>query len=551
MEDELIFVLNTGEMKENGFEGSFNDFAKELEDEGAVVSGDYDTDGVPVMTVYGVDVEKMESMLSDYGIDNPSDFTSEVEAGDEFDFDEDEDADEEVIDVTDDDDELADEMEDELEDDDDEIIEIVDDDDDAVEESRFSRMSRMRRMPRRIAENAQAKKEKPKGTQNLSESVTKKILTEVKDRAIMKRILESFKQKAQAFQSRILNEQKREEKRVQELKESYPYYGVKVNGVEMQDMNATQISNLLHEAKFNYKKYYKKYKSLNESEDQLAVKYGKVLRKQHKLISLLEGALKYLNEDEALAQPEANAEAPATDAPVDNSNELSGQTATLTSIVFKVKNADDFIKTLVDNGIPEEALEKGGDSSLETEEEEIPEEEGAQDGGAPMDDAGMGGGAPQGGAPMGGAPQGGGNPFESLSTRLTKKNKLNEDDANPFMDDADGNPNAFGSQDQPAEDAGVDPTASETSNNAEEGEEVRLVDTSYAKKVQEILQDVYGFTKEQFEDKIGGQLEDDEAEADGSEDEAESNEDGTVGDPDKEGTEEEISPEDIFGDLDI
>lgn len=131
---------------------------------------------------------------------------------------------------------------------------------------------------------------------------------------------------------------------------------------------------------------------------------------------------------------------------------------------------------------------------------------------------------------------GGGNPFESLTSRLTSK--LNEDE------------NPFGDTDQPAEDGDVDPTNTESHDNNEEGEEVRLTDTKYAPKVKEIIQKVYNYKEENFDDKIGGEFV--EGDQDGSEDngfdeEGNQKEDdaATVGD------EETIDPASVFNDIDI
>lgn len=502
--EAVIFVLNTGELSAAGFDGSFNDLASDLEDVGASISGEYDEDGTPIMSIYGIEAEDLEDILSDYGIEDPTQFTADVEDGETFDFDEDQDGD-----VPEDDDEEFEIVDDE----DDEELEIVDDEPDMMEESRrFQRTT------------------KPLGTQNLSEAVTIKILNQVKDLAIQKRIMDDVK--------KAINEQQE----LASYKVPLPFAGIKVNGKEIIYESENTLKNMLHEAKFNYKKYYKKYKSLNESEDQTAVKYGKVLRKQHKLINLLENVIAFKNGTlfEGLFDDSETGNIDNTD----NTQEMSDQTATLTSIVFKVKNADDFIKTLVDNGIPEEALEKGGSSTDGSDEnnQEQPQDQAPADGGMGAD---MGGGAPMGGQP---APAGGGNPFESLSVRLS--NKLNEDDANPFADDgqdAAGNP--FGDSDQPSEDSNVDPLQTESNDNAEEGEEVRLVDTSFAAKVQEILQNVYGYSKEDFENKIGGEIEDDGQ--DGSDGSVEENpsEESAAESGDDDGTEEEINPADIFQDI--
>ena len=84
--EEIVFVLNTAELREGGFEGSFNELANELEERGATVSGNYDDEGNPVMAIYGIEVEELNSLLSSYGVDNPEDYTAEEEDSEEEEY---------------------------------------------------------------------------------------------------------------------------------------------------------------------------------------------------------------------------------------------------------------------------------------------------------------------------------------------------------------------------------------------------------------------------------------------------------------------------------
>lgn len=538
--DELIFVLNTAELKDGGYEGSFNDLASELEDANAVVSGDYDEDGTPIMTVYGIETEKMNDMLAAHGVESPEQYTAEVDSADNFDFDEETEGGEDFS-AEDDTDTIE-----IVDDDDDEVVEI---DDEIIEESlnlrrrmfhnhmgkrqnRPSMRHRQNNVNESVHKERVVKNEKPKGTQNLSESVTHKILNQIKDSAMYKRIMESVKWNAKIEQD------------CEDYTAPIPYSGIKVNGKEIVFESVDELEKMLAETKKNYKRYYKGYKSLNESETDKTAKFVTVLKKQHKLISILENVIafksgKLFEEEDMMAGADQSVQGTEDVQNNTEPNELGDQTATLTAIVFKVKNADDFIKTLVDNGIPEEALEKSGETDDTSGSDGGAEQQQGQEdpmagGAAPMAggmDAGMGGAAPAGGG------MGGGNPFESLTTRLTSR--LNEEDENPFTE-----------PDQPAEDSGTDPLSTESNDNAESGEEVRLVDTSYASKVEKILQDVYGYDKAKFEDKIGGQIEetqDDSEPTDGSDGIDDFT--GEENDEEKDGTEEEIKPEDIFGDL--
>lgn len=508
--EEIVFVLNTAELKEGGFEGSFNELADELEGRGATVSGNYDDDGNPVMAIYGIDVEELNSLLASYGVDNPEDYTAEEEDVEEFDFDTTNDVDDEDeyhSPEIDNDSEFEDEDDEDIEiEDDDEDIEIEDDDDEEdFESKRFSPSIRRHQ------------KKQFKGTANLSEAVTNKIIAEVKDLAISARILES------------MNESIQKEKTLREYKLPLPFAGITVNGKEIIMMTESALQNTLKEAKTNYRKYYGKYKSLNESQSHDKSKYAKVLKKQSRLITILENVI-------ALKTGKLNEEENAED------KELGDKVATLTAITFKVKDADKFIKVLTDNGIPEDVLQKveneddsSSDGSQENNGEQQPQDANAA--AAQPQEAPAAQPAPQGGGDMGGG-MGGGNPFESLTSRLTTK--LNEDE------------NPFGDTDQPATDGDVDPTNTESHDNNETGEEVRLTDTKYAPKVKEILQKVYKYKEENFDDKIGGEFVEGDEDQDGSEDSG-FDEEGNQkeNDAEKVGDEETIDPASVFNDIDI
>ncbi len=574
MDNETVFVLNTQDLLDAGFEGSFNDLADDIEAADGIVTGEYASDGdTPVMVVSSLDKETLDDLLNDYSIEDPDKFTSNNDSnnGDVEDFDdifndeneieddedidlndieienddsdsEDEDledddedleGDDEEIDIVEDDDDNEDSEDDDLEDDeeidiveddddledddledDDEEIDIVEDDDDLedddIDESLYDKFN--------------------KGTKNLSESATINILNHVKDKFIGKRITNSLKES--------MEKQNRFKHAISEnlIVSTTPYANIKVNGHKIYEYGIQSLTEMLSETKKTYKKFYKKYKSLNESEGDKKSKYIDILKKEKKLYNILESEIairkKALNEDDS-----QNAQATISD----GSKEESGQTATLTSIVFKVKNADDFIKTMVSNGIPEEAFEKVDDTDTDTNSDanQNQQDANAQQASATVPAPGASA-APTTSAPA----RGEANPFESLMHPI-HNNKLNEDDnANPF-----GDPNA-----QP-QDGDTDPNDT-TDSPDDEGESVKLVDTSYAAKVRDILAKVYGYSTDQFDENIGGTIEDSD-ENSGSEDETDEklNDDTNTSDTSDTNTieddqpEDSISPEDIFGDI--
>lgn len=510
MDNETVFVLNTQDLLDAGFEGSFNDLADDIEAADGIVTGEYASDGdTPVMVVSSLDKETLDDLLNDYSIEDPDKFTSNNDSnnnGDVEDFDDIFNDDE--IEIENDD--LDEHPNDDLEDDDEIDIVEDDDDDDDIDESLYDKFN--------------------KGTKNLSESATINILNHVKDKFIGKRITNSLKES--------MEKQNRFKHAISEnlIVSTTPYANIKVNGHKIYEYGIQSLTEMLSETKKTYKKFYKKYKSLNESEGDKKSKYIDILKKEKKLYNILESEIairkKALNEDDS-----QNAQATISD----GSKEESGQTATLTSIVFKVKNADDFIKTMVSNGIPEEAFEKVDDTDTDTNSDanQNQQDANAQQASA-IAPAPSASAAPTTPAPAGGEA----NPFESLMHPI-HNNKLNEDDnANPF-----GDPNA-----QP-QDGDTDPNDT-TDSPDDEGESVKLVDTSYAAKVRDILAKVYGYSTDQFDENIGGTIEDSD-ENSGSEDETDEklNDDTNTSDTSDTNTieddqpEDSISPEDIFGDI--
>jgi hypothetical protein len=532
MEDEYLFVLNTQDLADAGFDGSFNDLADDIEQAGGTVEGSYDEEGNPVMTIGGIEDAELQELLSDYGVEDPESFTEEP--SDDMDFDaevDDADIEDDDLDDADDVDDIPDDAEFEIEDvddEDDEDDDIDDEDEDIDDEDDEEDVEDI--MP--VYDDEQVTNESiyeslcytpNKGTANLSESVTSNILKEVSDKAILKRIQENIARKVR------LNEALQHAAAYDQPLQLTPFSNVKINEEYIWNYSNKEIVNMLREAYDNYKKYKKLTIIVNESTDPLkATKLNKIIKKQAKLVKTLNEYRKYR---EALALNEDD-EVPA--APAESTDD--GMTATLTAIDIKVKDADAFIKVLTDAGIPEEALEKVNDTDASGSDEQPAE---APNAAAPAAPAPAAPAAPA----MGGAP--GENPFESV--RTVKGNPLNEDE-NPFAEfDDDPDAGGFGDPDQPAtDDANVDPMNTKDTADSAEGQTVRLTDTSYATKLQKVLEDKYNVSKEDFENMIGGSIED--ADAATTADSNINPETGAPENSEKEGEEETINPLDVFGD---
>ena len=588
--EEDIFIIGTQELTDAGFEGDFNELRDELQDRDAVVIGGYDEDGAPTMTITKIDADEIEDVLSSYGIDDPKEFTKDVDDfNDDFDFNkniegeeiEPDDADpddddfinvegadgDEEVNVIDDTDEGNG-----GEDDGDEIDVIDDETNESLDLRRFFAANR---------------RSGGQSVGNLSESATRHILSEVKKigsktRSTYQAIMEGFhkRQKNRLNENRIHNQimgilAEGVSTMVNPKATKSPNADVKVNGRKLSETSDVLLENLLADATKEFAQLSGEYYKARKAKDKKAMKsLTEAVRNQSGLMDILmeERAFRKnsLNEDaidNAPGQtsdpnnqtiPTGDGEG-AQDAPQDGGqeNELSNQEANLTGLVFTVKNADDFIKTLTDNGIPADALEKVEDTDANDDGSDGGQE-GNQDangggtdmGGAPGMDTGMGGGAS---AP---APAPAANPFESVKPK--NGNHLNEAD-NPFADDdnADnGNPFAEPSEgaDTPTDsnDGGGEDTTPD--DGTQGGEKVRLKDASYASKVREILADVYKYPTERFDDKIGGQIIDDNVTDDGSDDDGsdDGNDNGGSApqdDNDKDGVVDDLNPLDVFGDI--
>ena len=120
---------------------------------------------------------------------------------------------------------------------------------------------------------------------------------------------------------------------------------------------------------------------------------------------------------------------------------------------------------------------------------------------------------------------------------------LNEDDE----DNADDSEEA---EDDSTEDDETEDDEESEDEEAEKAWKVILVNTDYAKEAKDVLVDMWGMTEEEFNDMIGGDIVDDEDNADDSSDESSDNDDDSTKSDDENGESEDddddFDPNDIF-----
>lgn len=572
---DSVFVLSMQCLVDAGFDGSFNDLRDDIQEANGIADGAYDINGVPVMTIYGISKDDLADLLSDYGVDSPEDCLKAAAVPDDdtnaVDFDHDasghsiksEDDEEEyphpeddellVVDDDDEDDEDDDDFEDEEEDEDDEpeegddVVEFnpddledicgevcdaidaaedtvedaakktgchcfddihddiddiedklhhccddddteysFDDDDDSSDDEEDEVDDDVHYMEPDDDDDIDYSfidsANESLGTRNVSEKLANQIIDKAIDHALFERVTNHI-------HSDLITEQMNEK--------NNPWSNTCLDAKPVWRYSNGAVSRIMNETKKDYRKNYTDWKHISGNSDEKN-KLAKKLVNESRIIKVLSKELETRKKNTKPALFEG---------------EDDGETATLTAITFKVKNADDFIKTLTDNGIPESALEKvGGD------------DEGSDE-------------APQQPAPQQPAPEAA--PQQSQQTQNPFESKQEHghalfEDENPFDNDSEPD-NPFGEADE----------AEDTEGHS--AEIVKLTDTSYAARVQKILQDVYGYSREDFEDKIGGTIEgDDNSDNAGSENEetqpSENKTDDDFG-------ESSISPQDVFGDL--
>lgn len=283
-----------------------------------------------------------------------------------------------------------------------------------------------------------------------------------------------------------------------------------INGKNIQEYSAKELFNLLKEVKEQVNALKKKYKSLNESvskKEKLSLK--EQLEKKLRLMQILDEELtyrltikKYLKEDEEAKSDEIKSEETASEESSEESSDESTDDAESTEetteedpekdeevelarVIITVANqaaADDLKAELVSAGVPEEAIE------FETEDDEESEES-EEDAEADT---------------------------ETEENEAERSEEATEDTNESFhMNSFRKLLEADGDEEPTAEEEGAtEETESEEGEDTEATDDkpvkVILTDTDHVNTLAQVLSDVYGIEKDEFEEMIGGQIVDDE-----------------------------------------
>ena len=293
-----------------------------------------------------------------------------------------------------------------------------------------------------------------------------------------------------------------------------------INGKNITEYSAKELLELLNTVKKQHTNLMKSYKSLNESTTKSTKRELRTeIENKERLMLILDEELTYrltfkkLNKSKAINEDEENPLKPLpvdptdgddTDETPDNDEEVE-----LSRVVITVANqdaADELKQSLVDAGVPDDAIEfETDDETDDSEDSDDTDSEADEnsDKNTDTDDAEDE------------------TPNESL--HYNKFKKLLEDD-DPESDKADDSTddNAKDGEDS---DASSDDNSDDSSDSEDKPIKVILTNTDYVNDLADVLNNEYGISKEEFEEMIGGQIVDDSDDSGDSDDSSDSDDD--------------------------
>lgn len=304
-----------------------------------------------------------------------------------------------------------------------------------------------------------------------------------------------------------------------------------INGKNITEYSAKELLELLNTIKKQHTNLMKSYKSLYESATKSTKKELRTaIENKERLMLILDEELTYrltfkkLNKSKAINEDEENPLEPLSVDPTDgdDKNEAGEDTdetpdndeeVELSRVVITVANqeaADELKQSLVDAGVPDDAIEfetddetDDSEDSDDTDSDTDETSDDNSDENTDTDDT---------------ADE---TPNESL--HYNKFKKLLEDD-DPESDKADDSTddNAKDGEDS---DANSDDNSDDSSDSEDKPIKVVLTNTDYVNDLADVLNNEYGISKEEFEEMIGGQIVDDSEDSDDSDESSDSDDD--------------------------
>ena len=300
-----------------------------------------------------------------------------------------------------------------------------------------------------------------------------------------------------------------------------------INGKNITEYSAKELLELLNTIKKQHTNLMKSYKSLNESATKSTKRELRTaIENKERLMLILDEELTYrltfkkLNKSKAINEDEENPLEPLSVDPADgdDKNESGEDTdetpdndeeVELSRVVITVANqdaADELKQSLVDAGVPDDAIEFETDD--ETDDSEDSDDTDSEADENSDENTNTDNTADE-------------TPNESL--HYYKFKKLLEDD-DPESDKADDSTddNAKDGEDS---DANSDDNSDDSSDSEDKPIKVVLTNTDYVNDLADVLNNEYGISKEEFEEMIGGQIVDDSEDSDDSDESSDSDDD--------------------------
>ena len=282
-----------------------------------------------------------------------------------------------------------------------------------------------------------------------------------------------------------------------------------INGKNITEYSAKELLELLNTIKKQHTNLMKSYKSLNESATKSTKRELRTaIENKERLMLILDEELTYrltfkkLNKSKAINEDEENPLEPLSVDPTDgddkddSSDNESGEDTDetpdndeeveLSRVVITVANqdaADELKQSLVDAGVPDDAIE------FETD-DETDDSEDSDDTDSDTDET---------------------------SDDNSDENTDTDDTADDSTDD-----NAKDGEDS---DASSDDNSDDSSDSEDKPIKVVLTNTDYVNDLADVLNNEYGISKEEFEEMIGGQIVDDSDDSDDSDESSDSDDD--------------------------
>ena len=313
----------------------------------------------------------------------------------------------------------------------------------------------------------------------------------------------------------------------------YLYENKKINGKKISAYSSKELYKILKQVQEQYNSLNKKLNSLNESASlKEEILLNEKIDNKFKLMNIIDEELTYrltiknlLKESDEgnLLEPlsvdpneneksddtkdeESTDEKSEDEETTDEENPEEDEEVELTRVVITVANqeaADELKASMVDAGIPEDAIEFETESEEEEESEESEEEtegEGEETEGETEEETAE-------------------EPNESLFYNKFKKLLEDEGDEESGEDaeDAEGEADAEEGNEENAE--------GEAEEGSDEAVKVVLTNTDYINDLADVLDNEYGITKDEFEEMIGGEIIEDDSNEDSEDEDSENKDD--------------------------